>query len=114
VLVCHKGKTLCISPNAVDAHLRHGDQLGSCHASDDLNSISENTDALQMMEEVGKQFRVIVAPNPMYTTAQLQYELPADGEVSIKVYDVVGREVATVVKAVQKAGVYSATFNATI
>ena len=31
VLICHKGKnTLCISENALKAHLDHGDYLGSC------------------------------------------------------------------------------------
>ncbi len=30
VLLCHKGKTLCISQNGIPAHLRHGDQLGPC------------------------------------------------------------------------------------
>ncbi len=30
-LVCHKGKkTLSVSKSAVKAHLKHGDQLGSC------------------------------------------------------------------------------------
>lgn len=30
VAVCHKGKTLHVSENAVDAHLRHGDHPGPC------------------------------------------------------------------------------------
>jgi hypothetical protein len=113
VLVCHKGKTLCISPNAVDAHLKHGDQLGSCNSSPDLNSITERTDISPLTEEGPQRFLVAVAPNPLNTMMRLQYELPSDGEISIKVYDVIGREVATVVKAVQKAGVYNASFNAT-
>jgi hypothetical protein len=113
VLVCHKEKTLCISRNAVDAHLRHGDQLGSCSGSADLNSITDNSDASQLMKEASMHFRVLVAPNPLNTTTKLQYVLPVDGEVSIKVYDVIGREVATVVQSVQKAGVYNTGFNAT-
>jgi hypothetical protein len=113
VLVCHKGKTLCISPNVVDAHLKHGDQPGSCNSSPDLNSVTENMDASQLVEEMGKQFRVLIATNPFSTTTTLRYELPGDGTVSIKVYDVVGREVATVVKAERKAGMYQADLSAT-
>lgn len=30
VAVCHNGHTIDISPQAVDAHLRHGDTLGPC------------------------------------------------------------------------------------
>jgi hypothetical protein len=32
VKVCHKGKEICIAAEAVDAHLKHGDALGSCSA----------------------------------------------------------------------------------
>ncbi|MCU7547543.1 SBBP repeat-containing protein [Chitinophagaceae bacterium LB-8] len=112
VLVCHKGKTLCISHSAVAAHLKHGDQLGSCNASPSLNSITENTDALQWMEESPKRFWVSVAPNPFNSLTKIQYELPFDGDVSIKVYDVLGREVTTVVKAKHNAGLYSTELNA--
>lgn len=35
VLICHKGKnTLCISESALQAHLDHGDHLGSCTGSE--------------------------------------------------------------------------------
>ena len=30
VQVCHKGKSICVSANAVAAHLAHGDYLGDC------------------------------------------------------------------------------------
>jgi hypothetical protein len=112
VMVCHKGKTLCVSRNAVEAHLRHGDQLGSCSTSPSLSSITENSDALQLVEERPKRLLVSVVPNPFNTITKLRYELPSDGEVFIKLYDVVGREVGTIVQANQKAGTYSADFSA--
>jgi hypothetical protein len=30
VTICHKGHTISISRNALDAHLAHGDTIGSC------------------------------------------------------------------------------------
>ena len=30
VTICHKGITITISKEALDAHLRHGDTIGSC------------------------------------------------------------------------------------
>ena len=30
VTICHKGKTITVSKNAVPAHVRHGDTLGPC------------------------------------------------------------------------------------
>ena len=30
VYICHNGNTLCVSVNAINAHLEHGDTLGQC------------------------------------------------------------------------------------
>ena len=30
VAVCHHGKTISVAPEAVPAHVRHGDTLGPC------------------------------------------------------------------------------------
>ena len=35
VYVCHNGNTLCVSINAIHAHLEHGDTLGKCDDDDD-------------------------------------------------------------------------------
>jgi hypothetical protein len=32
VTICHKGQELSVSSSAIEAHLRHGDRLGSCAA----------------------------------------------------------------------------------
>ncbi len=41
------------------------------------------------------------------------YELPAHSEVSLIIYDIVGREVQTVVKTYQETGSYTVTWNST-
>jgi hypothetical protein len=50
-------------------------------------------------------------PNPFNPTTTIEYQLPADGFVTLKVYDTLGREVATLVNEQQKADYYKATFN---
>lgn len=30
VYICHNGTTICVSINAINAHLNHGDELGQC------------------------------------------------------------------------------------
>jgi len=52
-------------------------------------------------------------PNPFNPSTVISYELPAASEVSLKIYDVLGRETQTLVNARQDAGRYSASFNAT-
>jgi hypothetical protein len=51
-------------------------------------------------------------PNPFNPTTQISYSLPKSGFVSLKVYDVLGREVTTLVNQNQNSGSYNITFNA--
>lgn len=51
-------------------------------------------------------------PNPFNPVTKFNYELPQDLNVSMKVYDMTGREVATLVNELQAAGYHTAEFNA--
>ena len=51
-------------------------------------------------------------PNPFNPTTAISYQLSAVSQVTLKVYDVLGREVATLVKGPENAGVYTVNFNA--
>jgi hypothetical protein len=50
-------------------------------------------------------------PNPFNPTTSISYQLLFSGNIKLKVYDVLGREVATLVNAFQKSGIYKVTFN---
>jgi len=51
-------------------------------------------------------------PNPFNPTTTLRYQLPTDGQVSLVVYDLLGRELATLASGTHKAGFHSATWTA--
>ncbi|MBN2601728.1 MAG: T9SS type A sorting domain-containing protein, partial [Candidatus Marinimicrobia bacterium] len=51
-------------------------------------------------------------PNPFNPTTVIQYEVPRPSEVIIKLYDILGREVMTMVNKEQAAGRYSLTLDA--
>jgi hypothetical protein len=52
-------------------------------------------------------------PNPFNPNTQIQYALPTDANVSIAIYDLVGRKIRTLVNEQVKAGYHSTLWNAT-
>ena len=50
-------------------------------------------------------------PNPFNPSTVISFQLPASSNVSLRVYDVMGREVQTLVNERLNAGSYEATFD---
>jgi hypothetical protein len=54
-------------------------------------------------------------PNPFNPTTTIEYQLPGNGIqyiVSLRIYDIIGREIMTLVNEQQEPGFYQKTFNA--
>ncbi|MBK9332395.1 MAG: T9SS type A sorting domain-containing protein [Ignavibacteria bacterium] len=51
-------------------------------------------------------------PNPFNPSTTISYEIPVDGAVSLKIFDMSGKEVMDLVDGVKNAGYYSINFNA--
>ena len=51
-------------------------------------------------------------PNPFNPTTAISYQLSANSFVTLKVYDLLGREVATLVNSQLPAGSYQTSFDA--
>jgi hypothetical protein len=64
----------------------------------------------EMHVDVGTAPRVFALsqnyPNPFNPTTTIEFTLPSDGRVVLKVYDITGREQATLLDEERKAGVY--------
>ncbi|HDQ43991.1 MAG TPA: T9SS type A sorting domain-containing protein [bacterium] len=58
-------------------------------------------------------FSLSCSPNPFNPTTQIHYKIPRAGEVTLKVYNYFGQEVATLVESVQQAGQHQVTFDGT-
>ena len=52
-------------------------------------------------------------PNPFNPSTTIKYEIPRSGLVNINVFDVLGREVATLVNEKQNPGTYEVKWDAT-
>ena len=51
-------------------------------------------------------------PNPFNPVTTINYDLPSDGIVTLKVYDILGRELKTLVNEMKTAGYHKIQFNA--
>ncbi|MEW5797633.1 MAG: T9SS type A sorting domain-containing protein [Bacteroidota bacterium] len=72
--------------------------------------------SVRTMDEVGRPHNYSLAqnyPNPFNPSTVINFSLPQSGFVTVKVYDLVGREVATLVNGYQNAGSYAVDFDAT-
>ncbi len=71
-------------------------------------SIKENTKS-----NSPKEFKLCQNyPNPFNPVTVISYQLAADSHVLLKVYDILGREVATLIDKYMKAGKHTLNFNA--
>jgi flagellar hook capping protein FlgD/FG-GAP repeat protein len=92
VQICHippgnpgNPQTICVSQNAVPAHLAHGDYLGACMGSNKTGMAEEHIENLQ----------VSVLPNPFTDHATISVLLSSDANVEISIYSISGLKVNT-------------------
>ncbi len=50
-------------------------------------------------------------PNPFNPSTQISFEVPESGQVSLKIYNSMGQEVATLIDGQKNAGSHQVTFN---
>lgn len=67
----------------------------------------ENTNSLPVRYELSQNY-----PNPFNPVTKINFSIQKQGFVTLKVYDMLGREVASLVNEFKQAGYYSMDFNA--
>ncbi|OXA78391.1 Por secretion system C-terminal sorting domain-containing protein [Flavobacterium aquidurense] len=92
VTICHNNNSLCISTNAVSAHLAHGCYLGDCESTLGSGKIN-NASITKQIED----FIVLAAPNPTRTEFQINIMGGDNSEdILINIFDILGRKINTV------------------
>ncbi|MGE5457983.1 MAG: choice-of-anchor Q domain-containing protein, partial [Methanococcaceae archaeon] len=90
-------------PNYVPSDANFG--LGKGDNTEDGQSAQSNEMTPDKFE-LGQNF-----PNPFNPSTVIKYSIPMSTEVSIKIYDILGQEVATLVNGMQMAGTHTINFN---
>ena len=92
-----------------------GENIGG--ASNYSTAVLFSTGTLVGVEEIGevpKEFSLSQNyPNPFNPSTTISYDVPRNAHVSLVIYDILGREVATLVNEVQTANRYQVVWNAT-
>lgn len=91
--------------------LDHGDVFGHCPGASGQTGIGARGETSERGRVLPDKFQVSVSPNPALNATKIFYELPFTSHVVLKVYDLLGKEIATLVNADSKAGYFSKDFN---
>jgi len=75
--------------------------------TDVITSVNDNRSHLPTKYALYQNF-----PNPFNPSTVISYQMSVNSHVTLKVYDVLGREIVTLVDGKQGAGTHSVTFNA--
>jgi hypothetical protein len=72
-----------------------------------VTSVETGADGLPLFYALGQNY-----PNPFNPLTAIRFALPKAGHVSVQVFDLLGREVATLVNEPKNAGVFTVSFDA--
>jgi hypothetical protein len=76
-----------------------------------IYKITEEKDITEIEEELPTRYSISNYPNPFNPETVIKYQLPERGYVKIKVYDILGKEIATLVNEYKEAGFYNYQFD---
>jgi len=85
------------------------DDLALIDIGSPVTDVDNNKNVLSAKFELKQNY-----PNPFNPSTIINYSVPVVSQIQLKIYDVLGREVATLVNKLQTAGNYKITFDASM
>ena len=88
---------------------RHNGDISYSYTIDSSGTITNVSDLSTQPEKYSLNQNY---PNPFNPETNIKYSIPKGNNVQLKVYDIMGREVISLVNEYQQAGTYTVSFNA--
>ena len=102
-------------PNVLKGHRDYPYNDTSCPGNNVYEKLSWFRDEIERyMELGGPPLEFIISrnyPNPFNSITHIDYQVPIDNHISITIYDIMGREVKTLMDQVQIKGIYTIDWN---
>jgi len=83
VQICHNNNVICVAQSAVQAHLNHGDKLGSCNSTAKM--------AAKEVPTTSSSFTVY--PNPVQDNFNVEVASKLDPNATIGIYNILGNKI---------------------
>ncbi len=94
-------------PDTLLAQMTHFSKIGG-GGTDNLTNIGTDINAVPDIFRLDQNY-----PNPFNPSTKIKYSIVEEGFVTLKVYNVIGKEVKSLISQKQPAGVYEVSFDAT-
>ncbi|MGE5680876.1 MAG: T9SS type A sorting domain-containing protein [Bacillota bacterium] len=113
-VILHSGISISSKfPAKSPVYIQVMNMTGDAIISSDTIKIIPGTPAIAEKPPLEKKFTLSQNyPNPFNPSTLIQYTIPEDADISIKVYDIQGNEIAVLLNGYIKAGTYKMTFDA--
>ncbi|MCJ7554719.1 MAG: T9SS type A sorting domain-containing protein [Ignavibacteriaceae bacterium] len=95
--------------NSITELRNYAAQIQHWYDNDFVTDVKETNSTIPLEYSLSQNY-----PNPFNPSTVISYQLPASGLVSLKVYDILGSEVATLVNEEKPAGRYEVEFKSTV
>lgn len=102
VMICHKGKTLCVDPAVAKDHFAHGDELGDCSVAPASAMSQQMAAEVEVRPDAGAEVQVF--PNPVTLDSQVKINVKEEGTVLVELVNLSGNQVKTLYEGYVKAG----------